>query len=86
MKQKKIPMRMCIGCREMKPKSELIRIVQPKDGEAAKDPTGKAHGRGSYLCPNMDCLNAARKSKAVKLSKEIFLELEEEIQSRGKSV
>ena len=86
MKQKKIPMRMCIGCKEMKPKSEMIRLVQPKDGELSKDLTGKAHGRGSYICPNMDCVNLAKKSKAVKLSKEMFAELEKEIESRGKSI
>ena len=49
MKQKKIPMRMCVGCREMKPKKELIRVVHQPDGGVILDRTGKAAGRGAYL-------------------------------------
>ena len=50
MKPKKIPMRMCVGCREMKEKRDLIRIVRTPDGEAVLDPTGKRSGRGAYVC------------------------------------
>ena len=52
MKEKKIPMRMCIACHEMKPKKEMLRIVKPKDGEVSIDFTGKAAGRGAYICDN----------------------------------
>lgn len=65
MKTKKIPMRMCLGCREMKPKRELIRIVRNKDGAINLDPIGKAPGRGAYICPNEVCLNACVKTKAL---------------------
>jgi predicted RNA-binding protein YlxR (DUF448 family) len=63
-KTKKIPMRRCVGCMESKPKRELIRIVA--DNNAPKiDPTGKANGRGIYLCPDTDCLAKAKKKKAI---------------------
>lgn len=64
MKTKKIPMRRCVGCMESKPKRELIRIVADNGG-ARIDPTGKANGRGIYLCPDMECYAKARKKKAV---------------------
>lgn len=82
MKKRKTPMRMCIGCREMKPKAELIRIVQPKEGDVHTDATGKAQGRGSYLCPQESCLQAAMKSKAVKLPVEVIEALRQEIAQR----
>ena len=47
---KKIPMRMCVACREMKPKKELIRVVRTPEGEVLLDPTGRRNGRGAYLC------------------------------------
>ena len=56
-------MRMCIACREGKPKKELVRIVV-QDGELRVDETGKAQGRGAYLCPTVACLDKARKTKA----------------------
>lgn len=59
--QKKIPMRMCIGCGENKPKKELIRIVKSPDGEISLDTTGKKSGRGAYICQNQACLNQAMK-------------------------
>ena len=65
MKTKKIPMRMCLGCREMKPKRELVRIVRNNQGQISLDKTGKAPGRGVYICPNPDCLNACIKTKAL---------------------
>ena len=63
MTPKKIPMRMCVGCNEMKPKRELIRIVHQKDGTILPDATGKLAGRGAYICPSLACLKAARKAK-----------------------
>ncbi len=55
-KTKNIPMRMCIACREMKPKQEMQRVVKNADGEIYADPTGKAPGRGAYICNNPECL------------------------------
>ena len=55
-KTKKIPMRMCIACREMKPKAEMTRVVKTADDEIYLDPTGKAAGRGAYICGNAECL------------------------------
>lgn len=63
--QKKIPIRQCLGCREMKPKRELIRAVKLPDGEVSLDFKGKMPGRGAYLCPNGECLKKAMKSKAL---------------------
>ena len=60
---RKIPMRMCVGCSEMKPKPELIRIVRSPEGEISLDSTGKKSGRGAYICCNKDCLKKAIKSK-----------------------
>lgn len=62
---KKIPMRQCLGCREMKPKRELIRVVRSPEGEIALDFNGKANGRGAYVCPNPECLKKAEKAKAL---------------------
>ena len=59
--QKKIPMRQCVGCREMRPKRELVRVVKSPEGEITLDFKGKAPGRGAYVCPNVDCLKKARK-------------------------
>ena len=63
--QKKIPMRQCLGCREMKPKRELIRVVRSPEGEISLDFRGKAPGRGAYLCKNSVCLEKAIKGKAL---------------------
>lgn len=63
--QKKIPMRQCTGCREMKPKRELIRVVRSPGGEITLDFRGKSPGRGAYVCPNVSCLKKAVKSKAL---------------------
>lgn len=63
--QKKIPMRQCVGCREMKPKKELVRVVKSPEGEISLDFRGKAPGRGAYLCPDSACLKKAIKSKAL---------------------
>lgn len=81
MKVKKIPMRRCVGCMESKPKKELIRIVCNKEGEIRIDETGKAQGRGVYLCLNSDCFALAKKKKAIarNLEREIPEEKLEEL-------
>ena len=63
MKQKKLPLRMCLGCQEMKPKKELIRIVKDKEGSICVDFTGKKAGRGAYICRSAECFERARKGK-----------------------
>ena len=63
--QKKIPMRQCVGCRQMKPKKELIRVVRSPEGAITLDFRGKAPGRGAYLCSDSACLKKAIKSKAL---------------------
>lgn len=73
MKQKKIPMRKCNGCGEQKPKKELVRIVKSPDGEVSLDLTGKASGRGAYICNNAECLKKARKSHRIDKAFEIAI-------------
>ena len=68
--QKKIPQRQCMGCRERKPKKEMIRIVRGTDGIVSLDFSGKLNGRGAYLCPDPECLKKAQKSKALERSLE----------------
>lgn len=68
MKVKKIPMRRCVGCGEMKPKKELTRIVANADGEIKIDNTGKAAGRGAYICRQRDCLTKAYSSHGLERS------------------
>ena len=63
--QKKIPMRKCLGCQEMKPKKELIRVVRSPEGEVSLDFKGKAPGRGAYVCPDAQCLKKAIRAKAL---------------------
>ncbi len=63
LKQRKPPLRMCVGCREMKPKKELIRAVRSPEGVVALDPTGKKPGRGAYVCKSADCLRRALKQR-----------------------
>ena len=60
---KKIPLRMCVGCREMKPKKELLRVVRSPEDEISIDFTGKKSGRGAYICPEDACLQRAAKQK-----------------------
>lgn len=64
-KPKKIPQRQCLGCREMKNKKNLIRVVRSPEGEISLDFKGKKPGRGAYVCPEAGCLAKARKSKAL---------------------
>jgi predicted RNA-binding protein YlxR (DUF448 family) len=63
--QKKTPLRQCLGCREMKPKRELIRVVRAPEGGISLDFKGKLPGRGAYLCNSADCLKRAVKSRAL---------------------
>ena len=63
MKPRKIPMRMCVGCREMKEKKELIRVVRSPEGDVSLDPTGKKSGRGAYVCRDPNCLKRAIKQR-----------------------
>ncbi len=82
---KKIPMRQCLGCREMKEKRQLIRVVKSPEGEISLDFRGKKPGRGAYVCPEAACLAKARKSKALErafsmqLPPEVYVELEEQM-------
>ena len=85
---KKIPMRMCVACREMKPKKELIRVVRSPEGEISLDTTGKKSGRGAYVCPNAECLRLARKSRKLeksfscRISDEVYDNMERELNER----
>lgn len=85
--QKKIPMRQCLGCREMKPKRELIRVVRSPEGQISLDFKGKASGRGAYVCPDAQCLKKAVKAKALErafscqIPQEIYDRLNEEMEA-----
>ena len=68
--QKKIPQRQCMGCRERKDKRELLRVVRGTDGTGSRDFSGKLNGRGAYICPRTECLQKARKTKALERSLE----------------
>ncbi|MBP9987926.1 MAG: YlxR family protein [Ruminococcus sp.] len=68
MQNKKIPLRKCTGCGEMKPKKELVRIVKTPEDEIKLDFTGKLNGRGAYICRNEECLKSARKAKRIERS------------------
>lgn len=82
---KKIPMRQCVGCREMKPKKDLIRVVKSPEGQVSLDFRGKLPGRGAYVCPDPACLARARKSRALErafetaLPPEVWQALEEQM-------
>jgi predicted RNA-binding protein YlxR (DUF448 family) len=82
---KKVPLRMCTGCGEMKPKKELIRVVKSPQGDISLDNTGRKSGRGAYVCPNRECLQAARKTRrlekafSVPIPAEVYDRLEEEL-------
>lgn len=84
---KKIPLRQCLGCREMKPKRELIRVVRAPEGTISLDFRGKANGRGAYVCPNPDCLKKAVRAKALEraletpIPEEIFAQLQAQMEA-----
>lgn len=85
MKTKKIPMRMCLGCGEMKPKRELIRVVKSKEGDISLDLTGKNSGRGAYICKSVECFEKARKARKFErsfscmISEDIYNSMEGEL-------
>ena len=65
---KKVPMRQCVGCSEMKNKKEMLRIIKTAEDEILLDTTGKKNGRGAYICPNGECLKKAIKTKGLERS------------------
>lgn len=84
MSARKIPMRKCIACNEMRPKRELVRVVKNKEGDVNVDLTGKANGRGAYICPTVKCFEDAHKSK--KFARALQTEITEEIYMKLKEV
>ena len=74
MKVKKIPMRMCTGCMQMKPKKELIRVVKSPEGDVSVDLTGKKSGRGAYICKDTECLEKAVKAKRLGRNLEVTID------------
>ena len=86
--QRKIPMRQCMGCRERRPKRELIRVVRSPEGTVSLDFQGKAPGRGAYQCPKPDCLTRAVRSKALErnletpIPAEVLERLAQEMEAR----
>lgn len=89
MKTKKIPLRMCLGCNELKPKKELIRVVKDQDGLISIDFTGKKPGRGAYICNSAECFKQAKKAKRFErafenqISDEIYKQLIQEIEGKS---
>ena len=87
---KKVPLRQCIGCQEMKSKKEMIRVIKTAEDEIMLDATGRKNGRGAYLCQSMECLKKAVKSKGLERSfkmaipKEVYETLEKEMEELGK--
>ena len=90
MSMKKVPLRQCIGCGEMKSKKEMIRGIKTADEEILLDATGRKNGRGAYLCPSMECMKKAVKSKGLERSfkmaipKEVYDALEKEMEALGR--
>ena len=86
---KKVPLRQCIGCGEMKSKKEMVRILKTESGEIVLDATGRKNGRGAYLCPSMDCFHKAVKGRGIERSfkmavpKEVYAALEKEMEQIG---
>lgn len=87
MQQKRIPLRKCTGCGEMKPKKELVRIVKDPEGAISLDRTGKKAGRGAYICPEEACLAAAKKARRLEkafscqIPNAVYTQLEEALQT-----
>ena len=83
---KKIPTRTCTGCRQVKNKKDLIRVVRDKEGNVFVDVTGRQNGRGAYICPNEECLEKAEKNKGLEktlkisqISEEVYQQLKKEL-------
>ena len=89
LKPRKIPQRQCLGCREMKNKKDLIRVVRSPEGEISLDFKGKKPGRGAYVCPQTECLKKARKSRALErafsaqVPPEVYEQLEEQMREEN---
>ena len=89
MKTKRIPIRLCVACRQPQPKKQLMRIVKSPEGTLKLDTTGKAHGRGAYICPELACLDKAKKTKALEraldypLTDELYAEIKRAILRRA---
>ena len=85
---KKIPLRQCVGCGEMKPKKEMFRVIKTAENEILLDTTGKKNGRGAYICPDPDCLKLAAKNRGLERSlktaipKELLDMMEKEMGNR----
>lgn len=83
----KVPMRQCIGCREMKSKKEMMRVLRTTEGDIQLDVTGKKNGRGAYLCYSADCLEKAIRSKGIErslkvpVSEEVYEMLKKEFEA-----
>ncbi|MCM1039458.1 MAG: YlxR family protein [Ruminococcus sp.] len=83
---KKIPMRQCVGCKEMKNKREMMRVLKTAEGSIELDTTGRKNGRGAYLCMEKECLVKARKNKGLERSfkmsipDELYEKLEKEFE------
>ena len=90
MSMKKVPLRQCIGCQEMKSKKERKRVIKTAEDEIMLDATGRKNGRGAYLCPSMECLKKAVKGKGLERSfkmaipKEVYETLEKEMEELGR--
>ena len=90
MVNKKVPMRQCVGCSEMKSKKELIRVIKTPEDEIVLDATGRKNGRGAYICASMDCLKTARQRKGLERSlkvaipEEVYDSLEQEMSKIAK--
>lgn len=87
--QKKTPMRRCLGCMEMKPKIELVRVVKNKEGDVLLDLKGKAPGRGAYICKDEECFAKARKAKrferefSMQIPDTVYDQMEAELKKDG---
>lgn len=88
-KQKKTPMRQCLGCNQHMPKQQLLRVVRSPEGEVSLDFTGKKSGRGAYICKNLACLKKVRKSRRLEhsltctISDEVYNRMEAELSGLG---
>ena len=90
MTNKKVPMRQCVGCGEMKSKKELLRVIKTPEEEIVLDATGRKNGRGAYICASMECLKNARKKRGlerslkVSIPEDVYESLEQEMSNVAK--
>lgn len=91
MKERKPPLRMCVGCRQMKPKRELLRLVRTPEGQVLADPTGKKNGRGAYVCISAECLKKAVKQRQleraleIKIGDDVLQQLQQAVAQAGEA-